>query len=143
MIPKKRNARLFAIALFGLALSMAAYLVFSALRQNISFFYSPAELAQEAPGTARKLRLGGMVEKGSLERLDGLNVRFRVTDFKRSITVRYDKILPDLFREGQGVIAEGHLAQNGEFIASRVLAKHDENYMPPEVGKALDKAKTE
>ena len=139
MKPRKRNARLAAIAAGALALAGAAWLVTSALRQSIAYYSTPTEIAQNTPGPGRKLSLGGMVEKGSVKRGDGLNVNFQVTDFKHTVTVHYDKVLPDLFREGQGVVAEGHLARNGVFNATRVLAKHDEKYMPPQVARAVGK----
>jgi len=140
MKPKKRNTRLLAIGLGALALATAVFLVTSALRQSISYFFTPSELAQTAPPAGRKLSLGGMVEKGSVTRGKGLEVRFRVTDFKNTVTVRYDKVLPDLFREGQGVVAEGRLGPDGVFTASRVLAKHDEKYTPPPLARALKKS---
>lgn len=129
-----------AIALAGLVVATA--LVLNALRGNMTFFYSPSDvMAQEAP-VDRKFRLGGMVEEGSVERAsDGLTVRFVVTDMAQSIPVVFTGILPDLFREGQGVVTQGHLGQDGLFYADEVLAKHDETYMPPEVAEALERAK--
>ncbi len=140
MKPRKRNARLLAIGLGAVILAAAVFLVTSALRQSISYFLTPSELVQSTPPAGRKLSLGGMVEKGSVKRGKGLDVRFRVTDFKNTVTVHYDKVLPDLFREGQGVVAEGHLGRDGVFMASRVLAKHDEKYTPPPIARALKKA---
>jgi cytochrome c-type biogenesis protein CcmE len=137
MKPKKRNSRLLAIGLGGVLLIAAVYLVASALKQSISYFYTPTELAETTPSTHKKLSLGGMVEEGSVERGKGLDVQFRVTDFTHTVLVTYDKVLPDLFREGQGVVAEGTLNENGVFVAKRVLAKHDENYMPPQVARAI------
>jgi cytochrome c-type biogenesis protein CcmE len=127
------------ILLFALCiLSIAAALVLYALRQNISLFYTPTQVtAGEAPHQ-HSIRVGGMVEKGSIIRsTQGLKVQFRVTDFKQTITVTYTGILPDLFREGQGVVAEGQLVDNQHFRATQILAKHDANYMPPEVKAAL------
>jgi cytochrome c-type biogenesis protein CcmE len=117
-------------------LSVAAALVLTALNDNIVFFYSPSQLAEKKPTPDRRLRIGGLVEQGSVKK-DGQEVRFKVTDLKQSVDVVYRGLLPDLFREGQGVIAEGSLGANGVFTAREVLAKHDENYMPPEVAKAL------
>lgn len=139
---KARHKRL-AIVVVGLAgLGIAAALILNAFRSNMVFFFSPTQVAaQEAP-LDRSFRLGGLVEMGSLSREDdGLTVHFRVTDNAETITVTYTGILPDLFREGQGVIAQGRLGRNGVFLADEVLAKHDETYMPPEVAEALEKAK--
>jgi cytochrome c-type biogenesis protein CcmE len=118
------------------ALCVAAALVLTALNDNIVFFYSPSQLAEKKPSPDRRFRLGGLVEQGSVKK-EGAEVRFKVTDLKQSVDVVYRGLLPDLFREGQGVIAEGSLDSNGVFTAREVLAKHDENYMPPEVAKAL------
>ncbi|PHS23838.1 MAG: cytochrome c maturation protein CcmE [Robiginitomaculum sp.] len=137
MIPKKQNTRLLAIGVGGIALIGAAFLVASALRQSISYFYTPTELAESMPSSHKKLSLGGMVEEGSVKRGDGLDVQFMVTDFNNTVLVHYDKVLPDLFREGQGVVAEGTIDKNGVFKATRILAKHDEKYMPPQVARAL------
>ncbi|APF38932.1 CyCJ cytochrome-c biosynthesis protein [Chelatococcus daeguensis] len=116
---------------------MALGLVLFAMRDNIVFFYSPTDLETKtvAPGT--RLRLGGLVAEGSVEKGEGQNVTFAVTDMNRSITVRYTGLLPDLFREGQGVVTEGVLESAGLFRADSVLAKHDENYMPREVADSL------
>ena len=117
-------------------LGAAAALVLTALNDNIVFFYSPSQLAEKHLSPDRHFRLGGLVEQGSVKK-EGTEVRFRVTDLKSTLPVVYRGILPDLFREGQGVIAEGSLGQDGVFTAREVLAKHDEKYMPPEVAKAL------
>jgi cytochrome c-type biogenesis protein CcmE len=117
-------------------LGAAAALVLSALSDNIVFFYSPSQLAEKHVPPARRFRLGGLVEKGSVQK-KGDEVSFRVTDLKQDVEVVYRGILPDLFREGQGVIAEGALGSDGTFVAREVLAKHDEKYMPPEVARAL------
>ncbi|KTD02527.1 cytochrome c maturation protein CcmE [Fluoribacter gormanii] len=121
-------------------LSIAAALVLYALRQNISLFYTPTQVvAGEAP-QQHNIRVGGMVKNGSIVRSKkSLSVTFKITDFDQTITVTYKGILPDLFREGQGVVAEGQLLDNQHFRASQVLAKHDANYMPPEVKAALSK----
>jgi cytochrome c-type biogenesis protein CcmE len=120
-------------------LALAAALVLSALKDSIVFFNSPTDVAEKhvAPGT--RIRLGGLVKPGTLQRGDNLAVRFEVTDGNRAITVSYQGILPDLFREGQGIIAEGALEPGGVFKADSVLAKHDEKYMPKEVADALKK----
>jgi cytochrome c-type biogenesis protein CcmE len=135
--PKKQNTRLLAIGLGGIALIGAVFLVASALKQSISYFYTPTELAESMPSSHKKLSLGGMVEKGTVKRGEGLNVQFVVTDFNNTVLVQYNKVLPDLFREGQGVVAEGTISKDGVFQATRVLAKHDEKYMPPQVARAL------
>ena len=121
-------------------LAIAAALVLSALRDSIVFFNSPTDIAEKhiAPGT--RMRIGGLVKTGSLQRGDNLAIRFEVTDGKSDIAVRYQGIVPDLFREGQGVVAEGKLDPSGIFVADTVLAKHDERYMPREVVDALKKS---
>jgi cytochrome c-type biogenesis protein CcmE len=127
----------------GLAvLAIAAALVLNAFQSNLVFFFSPSQvLAKEAP-VERAFRIGGMVETGSLKRQsDGLTVRFNVTDTAKTIPVVYTGILPDLFKEGKGVVAQGKLGEDGVFRATDVLAKHDENYMPPEAGHAIEQAK--
>ncbi len=137
MKPKRRRL-VFVVA--GLAvLGAAAALVLNAFQDSIVFFLSPSELAEKPVPPGRAVRLGGLVEAGSLER-DGAVVRFKVTDLKRDIRVAYTGILPDLFREGQGVVCEGKLLPDGTFAAASVLAKHDERYMPPEVAAALKKS---
>src|SRR5437016_450559 len=126
----------------GLAVfAVAAALVLSAFQSNLVFFFSPSQVvAKEAP-IERAFRVGGMVESGSLKRQnDGLTVRFNVTDTAKTIPVVYTGILPDLFKEGKGVVAQGRLGPDGVFHATDVLAKHDENYMPPEAGHAIDQA---
>lgn len=137
---KARQKRLIFI-LIGLAvLGLAAWLVFNALGSNMSYFYSPTEVVEKKAPEDHLFRLGGMVVNGSVERGKELTVRFAVTDTANAVNVEYTGILPDLFEEGQGVIAQGKLGDNGIFVASEVLAKHDENYMPPEVADALEKA---
>lgn len=135
MTPRKRRMVLVLGILAGVGL--AAALATQAFKENVMFFFDPSQIvAGEAP-VDKRFRLGGMVEAGSVVRAPGsLEVKFAVTDFKHTIAVRYNKVLPDLFREGQGVVAHGRLA-NGVFVADEVLAKHDENYMPPEVERSL------
>jgi cytochrome c-type biogenesis protein CcmE len=126
----------------GLAvLAAAAALVMNAFQSNLVFFFSPSQVvAKEAP-LERAFRVGGMVESGSLKRQsDGLTVRFNVTDTAKTIPIVYTGILPDLFKEGKGVVAQGRLGPDGVFHATDVLAKHDENYMPPEAGHAIEQA---
>jgi cytochrome c-type biogenesis protein CcmE len=134
MKPKRRRLWLLvaSLAVLGAAVSLVLY----ALSDNIVFFYSPTQVAEKHPGPERRFRLGGLVEQGSV-RKNGQEVRFTVTDLQKTVPVVYRGLLPDLFREGQGVIAEGTLGADGLFTAREVLAKHDENYMPPEVAKAL------
>jgi len=137
MTPKRRRLWLL-IGSLG-TLGVAAALVLSALNDNLVFFYSPTQVAEKSLGPDRRFRLGGLVEAGSVQK-DGQIVRFTVTDTNKTVAVVYRGILPDLFREGQGVIAEGALGSDGVFTAREVLAKHDENYMPPEVAKAIKEA---
>ncbi len=137
----RKRRRLVLIAAGMLALSAAVALVLIAFEDNLVFFYSPSDLLAEKVPEGRALRLGGLVEDDSVKRLaDGLTVEFRVTDLANTVPVTYRGILPDLFREGQGVIAEGRFGSDGVFVADEVLAKHDENYMPPEVADALKEA---
>jgi cytochrome c-type biogenesis protein CcmE len=133
----RRTRKRLVFVLIGLAtLGLAATLVLIAFQDSIVFFYSPSELVARKVGPDRALRLGGLVEEGSIN-MSGETVRFRITDLENSVAVTYAGILPDLFREGQGVVAEGQLGADGVFHATRVLAKHDETYMPPEVADAL------
>jgi len=136
---KRKHKRLTFVAIALLLLATAAALVLTAFEDSIVFFYSPTDLAEKQPGPALRLRLGGLVEEGSVEKPGGAVTQFRVTDTANVVAVSYRGILPDLFREGQGVVAEGHL-KGGVFVADEVLAKHDENYMPPEVAEALKKS---
>ncbi len=133
-----RRKRLFAVLGILAGVGAAAALATLAFRDNPLYFYNPTQvLAGDAP-EGRTFRIGGMVTAGSLERTEGtLEVRFVVTDYRNSIPVRYEGLLPDLFSEGQGMIAHGRMGEGGEFIADEVLAKHDENYMPPEVAESL------
>jgi cytochrome c-type biogenesis protein CcmE len=139
---KPRHKRIALIAGSLAVLGVAAALILSAFQSNLVFFFSPTQvLANEAPH-GRTFRIGGMVQAGSLKRQDdGLTVRFDVTDTAKTVPVVYKGILPDLFREGKGVVAQGQLGSDGVFHASQVLAKHDENYMPPEAAHALEQAK--
>ena len=139
MSPKKKRRLAFAIALL-VAGGVAAALVIFALRDNVLFFYSPSDLAERPLAPGQSVRIGGLVETGSVVRESGVNVRFTVTDGKHSVPVRYAGALPDLFREGQGVVALGTRAADGTFTAREVLAKHDEKYMPPEVVDALKRS---
>jgi cytochrome c-type biogenesis protein CcmE len=118
-------------------LGLAVGLVLFALRDSIVFFYTPSEVAEKHLETGQRFRLGGLVEEGSVKRGEGTTVSFVITDKRSTLPVTYTGVLPDLFREGQGVVAEGMLTAGGVFHADSVLAKHDENYMPPEVAKKL------
>jgi len=139
---KRRHKRV-AFILVGLAgLLVAAYLVTNAFRNNLVFFFSPTQVAAKEAPVNRTFRVGGLVQEGSLKRDgDGLTVRFIVTDTAANVPVVYKGILPDLFKEGRGCVAQGKIGADGVFQADQVLAKHDENYMPPEAGQAIDKAK--
>ncbi len=138
---KARNRRLALIGGAMLAFGLACALVLNAFRANVMFFVSPSQIAAREMPAAHRFRLGGLVERGSLKReADGLTVHFIVTDTAKEIPVIYRGMLPDLFREGSGVVAQGMLADDGSFHADEVLAKHDEKYMPPEVGAAIRRA---
>lgn len=137
---KARHKR-FGFLLVGMVgLGLASWLVFRALDSNLSYFFSPTDVAQHKAPKDHVFRLGGLVEKGSVQRGQELTVRFVVTDGAQKVNVAYTGILPDLFQEGQGVITQGRLGADGVFVADEVLAKHDENYMPPEVAEAVGKA---
>ena len=137
----RKRRRLLALAVGLALLGAATAMVLAAFNDNLVFFYSPSDLAAKAIGPDRRIRIGGLVENASLVReSEGHGVGFRVTDGKTDIAVSYSGVLPDLFREGQGVVAEGRLRPDGVFAATSVLAKHDEKYMPPEVADALKKA---
>ncbi len=135
---KARHQRLIAIGLVLAGVGVGAAFLLRAMNENILYYYSPTQvMAGEAP-EARRFRVGGLVVPGSIEREDGtMQVAFTLTDNAELVTVSYSGILPDLFREGQGIIAHGSLDENGVFVADEVLAKHDENYMPPEVADSL------
>ena len=135
-----RKRRLIAIVLILAGVGVASTIAFYSLQQNLLYFQSPSEIAEVAMPPGRQFRLGGLVKPGSLDRApDGLSYHFVITDGPAEIVVQYVGTLPDLFREGQGVIARGALNEEGKFMATEVLAKHDENYMPPEVADALEK----
>lgn len=137
MTRKKRRLVLISLALALLGSALGLILI--ALRDNIVFFYGPSELAQKAPREDQRLRIGGLVKQGSLLREGDDTVRFAVTDTRQDVEVTYTGVLPDLFREGQGVVAEGTLGRDKIFHADSILAKHDERYMPREVADALKK----
>lgn len=135
-----RKRKLLLIVFVLLVIAIASALVLYALRQNISLFYTPTQIAGGQAPYQRAIRVGGMVEQGSIVRSkSGLEVQFKLTDYDKTITVHYTGILPDLFREGQGIVAEGMALDHSSFKATQVLAKHDANYMPPEVKAALAK----
>ena len=136
---KPRHKRMAAIALGVVALGIATALVLSAFQKNLVFFFTPSQVAANEAPSGRTFRIGGMVLEGSVKR-EGVDVRFSVTDTAKSIPVVYRGALPDLFREGKGVVAQGELGVDGVFRAREVLAKHDENYMPPEAAEAVKKA---
>ena len=139
---KRRHKRLAFIGAGLAGLGIAAALVLSAFQQNLVFFFSPSQVAAREAPLNRTFRVGGLVQAGTVQRDgDGLTVRFVVTDTAQSIPVVYKGILPDLFKEGKGCVAQGKIGADGVFYADQVLAKHDENYMPPEAGEAIDKAK--
>jgi cytochrome c-type biogenesis protein CcmE len=138
---KSRTQRKFFMVVVLAGITLAGYLTYRALQENMLYFFSPTQVAAgEAP--QRTFRLGGMVVDGSLKREPGtLNVSFAVTDFAHTVPVKYDQLLPDLFREGAGAVIIGRLNDHGEFVGEQVLAKHDEKYMPPEVAEALEKGR--
>jgi cytochrome c-type biogenesis protein CcmE len=135
---KRKTLRLYLLAASLCLLGVAVGLVLYAFQSRIVYFFSPSDIAADRPATGRTVRLGGLVEAGSVARSgDGATINFKVTDLKNTVAVSYRGVLPDLFREGQGVVVEGAYGSDGNFTASEVLAKHDEKYMPPEVAKAL------
>jgi cytochrome c-type biogenesis protein CcmE len=139
---KTRHKRIAFIVLGLAGLSIAAFLVTNAFKNNLVFFFSPSQVASKEAPVGKNFRIGGLVEKGSIKRdADGLTIRFSVTDTAQSIPVVYKGILPDLFKDGKGCVAQGHVAADGVFYADQVLAKHDENYRAPEVTQSIDKAK--
>ncbi len=139
MKPRTRRALWIVAGLAGLGVASA--LVLNAFQSNLVFFFTPTQVASNEAPRDRAFRIGGLVEAGSVTRAnDGLTVRFKVTDTAKTIPVVYVGILPDLFREGKGVVAQGRIEADGTFAASEVLAKHDENYMPPEAAEALKRA---
>ena len=136
---KPRHKRIAAIVIGVVALGGVTALVLTAFQENLVFFFTPTEVAANKAPQGRTFRIGGMVEKGSVKR-EGVDVRFVVTDTAKTLPVVYKGPLPDLFREGKGVVAQGQLGADGVFRASEVLAKHDENYMPPEAAEAVKRA---
>jgi cytochrome c-type biogenesis protein CcmE len=136
----KQNRRLAFAAAVVLAGAVGAAGVVAALRSNVMYFYSPSDLRAQHVSPGVSFRIGGLVARGSVQRGPGAQVRFLVTDGKAAVPVEYTGVLPDLFREGQGVVATGVLDSSGTFAANQILAKHDERYMPPEVVDALKRA---
>lgn len=142
MLPRRRRLLLVGLVLGGVAVS--ATLALRAFQENLLYFFSPTQIAEGEAPSERNFRLGGMVLKDSVSRAEGsLTVKFVVTDYANSIPVEYTGVLPDLFIEEKGVVAKGRLDESGRFMADEVLAKHDENYMPPEVAAALAAAREE
>src|SRR5256885_8568283 len=139
---KRRHKRIIFIVCCLAALGLSTWLVLGAFRNNLVFFFSPTQVAAKEAPVNRTFRIGGLVQNGTLKRdSDGLTVRFTVTDTATNIPVVYKGILPDLFKEGRGCVAQGRLSADGVFYADQIMAKHDENYMPPEAAQALDKAR--
>lgn len=138
----RKRQRMYIIGAILLAVGGAAALMLTAFEDSVVFFFSPTEIAEKSPiDPDQRLRIGGLVVEGSVAKQDdGQTIAFVVTDMTESVPVSYRGILPDLFREGQGVVAEGHMNSDGTFVASEVMAKHDENYMPPEVAESLKKS---
>jgi cytochrome c-type biogenesis protein CcmE len=138
-----RRKRLYLVLGILAGVAIAATLALQAFRQNVMFFFDPTQVVAGEVKQGERFRLGGMVQKGSFRREEGsLTVHFVVTDFKSSVPVVYNAVLPDLFKEGAGVVTHGRLGADGVFVADEVLAKHDENYMPPEAGRALKKGES-
>lgn len=138
MKPRHKKFAIVGVILAGVGIATA--LVLNAFQSNLVFFYSPSQIASKEAPVGRTFRIGGLVQPGSLQR-EGVDVRFIVTDNVQNVPVKYSGILPDLFKEGKGVVAQGQIGENGVFVAKEVLAKHDENYMPPEAAEALKNAK--
>ena len=137
----KRKKRLYLVVLMVLGIGIATILAINAFEENLMFYYPPTEVVAGKAPNDHPFRMGGLVTQGSVKRLDdGLTVQFDITDNVETVTVRYTGILPDLFREGQGIISLGKLTKEGVFVADEVLAKHDETYMPPEVADSLQTA---
>ena len=136
---KPRNKRAAIVVGVLAAVGTAVALVLNAFNSNLVFFYSPTQVAAKEAPQGRTFRIGGLVEKGTVAR-EGVTVRFTVTDMVKTVPVRFEGVLPDLFKEGKGVVAQGQLGSDGVFAAREVLAKHDENYMPPEAAEALKRA---
>jgi cytochrome c-type biogenesis protein CcmE len=139
---KRRHKRIIFIGCGLAALGLATWMVLGAFRDNLVFFFSPTQVAAKEAPANRTFRIGGLVQDGSLKRdSDGLTIRFVVTDTANTIPVSYKGILPDLFKEGRGCVAQGRVGSDGVFYADQIMAKHDENYMPPEAAKALQEGK--
>ena len=139
---KRRHKRIIFICCSLVALGLASWLVLGAFRNNLVFFFSPTQVAAKEAPVGRTFRIGGLVQEGTLKRdSDGLTIRFVVTDTANTIPVAYKGILPDLFKEGRGCVAQGRVGSDGVFYADQIMAKHDENYMPPEAAKALQEGK--
>jgi len=139
---KRRHKRIIFIVCCLAALGLATWLVLAAFRDNLVFFFSPTQIATKEAPVGKTFRIGGLVQDGTLKRdNDGLTIRFTVTDTANTIPVVYKGILPDLFKEGRGCVAQGKVGADGVFYADQIMAKHDENYMPPEAARALDQAK--
>ena len=139
---KRRHKRIIFICAALAAIGLATWLVLGAFKENLVFFFSPTQVAAKEAPANKTFRIGGLVGEGTLKKdPDGLTVRFTVTDTANSIPVVYKGILPDLFKEGRGCVAQGQMNSDGVFYADTIMAKHDENYMPPEAAEALDKAK--
>ena len=141
MTPRRRQ-RLVLVGLIVVGCTIATGLTLLALRENINLFFSPSQITEGTAPSNTTIRLGGMVVAGSVQRGDNLGVTFVLTDLAEQVTVTYEGILPDLFREGQGIVTQGKLDSTGRFVATQVLAKHNETYMPPEVNDALRKVMT-
>jgi cytochrome c-type biogenesis protein CcmE len=138
--PRHKRAAIVVGALAAIGVAVA--LVLNAFNSNLVFFYTPTQIASKEAPQGRTFRIGGLVQSGTVQR-EGVTVRFVVTDTAKSVNVKYDGVLPDLFKEGKGVVAQGQLGADGTFVAREVLAKHDENYMPPEAADAVQKAEKE
>jgi len=133
----RRQRRMMGVAVLATGIGVAAALTLTAFRKNLMSFYTPTDLVEATVPVGTKLRLGGMVERGSVRRGEGLLVEFMLADCSNRISVHYEGLLPDLFREGQGIVASGEVRADHVFVATEVLAKHDENYMPPQVAKSM------
>ena len=139
---KRRHKRIIFIVCSLAALGLATWFVLGAFRNNLVFFFSPTQVAAKEAPIGRTFRIGGLVQDGTLKRdSDGLTIRFTVTDTANTIPVVYKGIIPDLFKEGRGCVAQGHVGNDGTFYADQIMAKHDENYMPPEAARALEQGK--
>jgi cytochrome c-type biogenesis protein CcmE len=139
---KTRHKRVVFIVASLAAIGLAVWLLLAAFKNNLVFFFSPTQIATKEAPVGKTFRIGGLVQNGTLKRdIDGLTIRFTVTDTANTIPVVYKGILPDLFKEGRGCVAQGRVGPDGVFYADQIMAKHDENYMPPEAARALDQAK--